>query len=561
MFRSGRVLNTLVCAYLASLSLQPALIGLVQGEDLPGPSEPGPGQPFQRVLRLDVFVRADSALGQQAIAAAKEFCQERRGVQLFVYDLTSDEEARKVYWSLVKKHGVSKPLLPAFYACHRFRCGYAEREGKAPIAALFSIHAYVRPTCQHCRDATAFLHGLAERWPGVRVAFHDVEHDAKARNEMRAVASRHGVTPTALPGIVLCGRYLSGYRDDATTGRQLEQLLWSASINPPEAAPISQARAPSGFVVVLTHAVMISAPDEQETSGGNGIEAKSDLARFEDPVTGIPSLPPEGSAAEDDEDTYVSPQIVNDEVDLPWIGRISVRDLGLPLFTVAMGLIDGFNPCAMWVLVFLLSVLVNVKDRRKIAAIAGVFVLASGLAYFAFMAAWLNVFLVIDLARPLQIAIGLLALFVGAVNIKDFFAFKRGPTLSIPESAKPGIYERVRKIVAAKYLSVAIGLSVGLALMVNVVELLCTAGLPALYTQILSQQGLPAWKNYAYLALYNVGYIFDDSLMVGAFVITLSHKKMREDQGRWLKLLSGVVVLLLGLLVLFKPEWLQWGGR
>jgi hypothetical protein len=193
-------------------------------------------------------------------------------------------------------------------------------------------------------------------------------------------------------------------------------------------------------------------------------------------------------------------------------------------------------------------------------AIAGTFVLVSGAAYYAFMAAWLSLFMFIDLVRPLQIAIGVLALFIGIVNIKDFFAFKQGVSLSIPESAKPGIYERVRRIVTAKYLSVAIGLSIALAVVVNIVELLCTAGLPALYTQILSQQGLPPWQNYAYLALYIAGYMFDDTLMVGGFVITLSHRKMRESEGRWLKLISGVVVLALGLAVLCKPDLLQWGS-
>jgi len=242
----------------------------------------------------------------------------------------------------------------------------------------------------------------------------------------------------------------------------------------------------------------------------------------------------------------------------PWIGYIRVRDLGLPAFTLLIGLIDGFNPCAMWVLVFLLSVLVNIKDRRKIAAIAGTFVVVSGLAYFAFMAAWLNLFMVVGIARPLQIALGVLAVVIGLVHVKDFFAFKKGVTLSIPESAKPGIYARVRRIVTTDYISVAIGLSVILAVVVNVVELMCTAGLPAVYTQILTLQQLPAWQNYVYLGLYNVGYMFDDSLMVIAFVITLSHRKMREAEGRWLKLISGAVVLALGLAMLFRPDWLQW---
>ena len=97
-----------------------------------------------------------------------------------------------------------------------------------------------------------------------------------------------------------------------------------------------------------------------------------------------------------------------------------------------------------------------------------------------------------------------------------------------------------------------------LAVLVNLLELLCTAGLPALYTKILHSHDLQAWQEYAYLGLYVLAYMFDDSLMVGAFVVTLSHRKMREAEGRWLKLVSGTVVLALGLTMLFRPSWLQW---
>jgi hypothetical protein len=170
----------------------------------------------------------------------------------------------------------------------------------------------------------------------------------------------------------------------------------------------------------------------------------------------------------------------------------------------------------------------------------------------------LNLFMLVGIARPLQIVLGLLAVAIGLVNVKDFFLFKRGVTLSIPESAKSGIYARVRRIVTTDYISIAIGLSVVLAVVVNVIELMCTAGLPAVYTQILTLQRLPTWKNYAYLALYNIGYMFDDSIMVIAFIVTLTHRKMREAEGRWLKLISGFVVLALGVAMLFRPDWLQW---
>lgn len=190
------------------------------------------------------------------------------------------------------------------------------------------------------------------------------------------------------------------------------------------------------------------------------------------------------------------------------------------------------------------------------ALIAGTFVLVSGLLYFAFMAAWLNVFLFIGLSRAVQITLGSVALFVGAVNVKDFFALHRGISLSIPESAKPGFYSRVRGILQAENLVGALLGIVILAGLVNMVELLCTAGFPALYTHLLTMQQLPTWEYYGYLGLYNLAYILDDSLMVTIAVITLSRRKLSHDAGRWLKLIGGTVMLSLGIVLILKPQWL-----
>jgi hypothetical protein len=115
------------------------------------------------------------------------------------------------------------------------------------------------------------------------------------------------------------------------------------------------------------------------------------------------------------------------------------------------------------------------------------------------------------------------------------FAFKKGVSFSIPESSKPGIYKRVREIVAAKYLTTALVGVVVLAVVVNMVELLCTAGLPALYTQVLTMHERPAWKNYGYLGLYILAYMLDDTILLTIVVVTLSHRKLQEREGRWLK--------------------------
>jgi uncharacterized membrane protein HdeD (DUF308 family) len=145
---------------------------------------------------------------------------------------------------------------------------------------------------------------------------------------------------------------------------------------------------------------------------------------------------------------------------------------------------------------------------------------------------------------------------VGAVNVKDFFALHRGISLSIPESAKPGLYAHVRGILQAEHLAGAMAGIVVLAGLVNLVELICTAGFPALYTQILTLQQMPSWKYYGYLGLYNLAYIFDDSLMVMIAVVTLSRRKLQEQAGRWLKLTSGLVMGVLGAVLLLQPKWL-----
>lgn len=252
-----------------------------------------------------------------------------------------------------------------------------------------------------------------------------------------------------------------------------------------------------------------------------------------------------------------TPPPPRDRVDSALFGTLSASELGLPLFTLALGLLDGFNPCAMWVLLFLLSLLVRLNDRRRMAVVAGTFVLTSGVVYYAFMAAWLNVFLFVGMSEALRIGLAALAILIGTINAKDFFAFRRGVSLSIPESAKPGIYARARGILSTESLPASLTAVAGLAVMVNFVELLCTAGLPAIYTAVLTQQGLSPLAHYAYLGLYILAYVADDALMVGTAVLALGSGKLGERGGRVLKLVSGLVMLALGVVMLLRPEWLM----
>jgi glutaredoxin len=243
-------------------------------------------------------------------------------------------------------------------------------------------------------------------------------------------------------------------------------------------------------------------------------------------------------------------------VEVPLLGPLNVRELGLPLFTIILGLLDGFNPCAMWVLLFLLSILVNLHDRKKMFLIGGTFIAVSGIVYFAFMVAWFNLFLLIGVSRITQVLLGSTAALIGVLNVKDSVVLRWGPSVGIPEAAKPSIYSQVRRVLRAENPLGAVAAVIVLAVLVNTVELLCTAGLPAIFTQVLTMYSLANWAYYAYLVLYNLAYVADDSLMLAIAVVTFRREKLQETGARGLKLLSGVVMLALGLILMLRPEWL-----
>jgi glutaredoxin len=504
----------------------------------------------QHCTRMEVLIRKDSPQSQKAMKFMENFQDRWPGLAVEIQDVASDRAAHQRAQQLIKHYGIEKPGVPLIHAAGQLIVGFRDDEtmGKQ-IESLLTVHVYTRDGCPHCTEAKRFLEKIKQRYPGFRIKVYKITRDGGAREDLNALARRHKILAPSVPMFYLCGRVIVGFINDDTTGVQIENLLRESCVACPRGSKSrSFTLETSGRVEMQTS----FAPDDGTRAHEQTIEdTASETLLDELPLDDLPE-------AEADEPVVASAPLSNQpqSMDLPVFGKVSTEHVGLPLFTLAVGLVDGFNPCAMWVLLFLLSILVNLKDRRKILAVAGTFVLISGMAYFAFMAAWLNVFLFVGYLRPAQILLGTMAVFVGGIHIKDFFAHGRGLSFSIPESAKPGIYSRVRRIVTAEHLWGAIIGAAALAVLVNIIELLCTAGLPALYTQILTLQELPTWQNYAYLGLYNLAYMFDDILMVAVVVITLGRRKLQEQHGRWLKLISGVVIALLGVVLLFKPAWL-----
>ncbi len=382
--------------------------------------------------------------------------------------------------------------------------GMSGKPAVAPEQGESDLEVFVRQGCPHCEKAKTFLSQLKQRYPQLKVTVRDIGEDHQALLRLKALAEKFDMAQLGVPAFYVRGELVVGFESEEITGKQLEELLGRP---PPDARTLSD---------------------------------------------GICPLEPELPCPREAKPKAIRGQRFH----VPFLGDQTLPELDLPLFTIFLGLLDGFNPCAMWVLLFLLALLANMQDRRKMFLLAGTFVLISGALYFAFMAAWLNIFLFIGYVRIIQMMMGGLAVGIGVINVKEFWAFGQGLSLSIPSSAKPGIYARVRKILAAEHLSQAIFGIVVLAILVNMVEFVCTAGFPAMFTQVLSQQALTTWEYYGYLGLYSLAYIADDALMVTIAVVTMSHRKLQEHEGRWLKLISGVVMMGLGVVLLLAPHYL-----
>ncbi len=235
---------------------------------------------------------------------------------------------------------------------------------------------------------------------------------------------------------------------------------------------------------------------------------------------------------------------------------VDTTRLSLPVLTLVVAALDSFNPCAFFVLFFLLSLLVHAHSRRRMLIIGGIFVLFSGLLYFLFMAAWLNFFLLFGRLKAITTTAGVVAITIALLNIKDFFLFGRGISLTIPERAKPRLFERMRRLVQAGSLPAMVTATIFLAFAANSYELLCTSGFPLVYTRALTLAELPVAAYYLYLALYNVVYVIPLACIVIIFAVTLGSRKLSEWQGRVLKLLSGTMMLTLGIVLLARPTLL-----
>lgn len=378
----------------------------------------------------------------------------------------------------------------------------ADVQGRLNGAAV-PVHLFWGVGCAHCDEERAFLAGLGRSDPRLRIAEHEVLKDRRNLELLQDLMDRQGKETPGVPVTFVGERVFVGFSGHirAKIMRAVDECRAASCRD-----PVELLQSTGGAVAGL----MPGAPGERGTS-----------------------------------------------FDIPLIGTLDARTLSLPVLTVVIAGMDSFNPCAFFVLLSLLGLLIHARSRNRMLLVGTVFVFFSGFISLLVMAAWLNLFLVMANISSVTTAAGIVSLFIGAVNVKDFFVFNKGLTLSIPESVKPRLFDRMRQLVrSASLLSIIAGTTV-LAILANFYELLCTAGFPMVFTRVLTLDRVPAPSSYLYLVLYNVIRVLPLFAIVVVFTITLGRTKLTQQQGRALKLVSGMMMLGLSTMLLLNPALLN----
>lgn len=361
--------------------------------------------------------------------------------------------------------------------------------------------------CPHCANQKVFLEALKRDHPNVVVYDFEVYNVPENRPLMQAMAAAFGRPVTGVPMTFIGDEAWVGYSD--TLGRQMR-----------------------------------AAVERYETYAAPDPADRVDAALRERIAPPPPPPPPDGGG-----ELFV---------DVPLVGEVDVAHQALWLSTGLIAFVDGFNPCSLWVLALLLAVVVNTRSRRRVLLVGLTFLTVTAAVYALFIAGLFSIFSYVSFLGWIRVAVAAIAMAFALINLKDYFAYKRGVSLSIDDAQKPGIYRRIRGVMNAQAsLPATLAATGAMALGVTLVELPCTAGLPVLWTTLMADAGVTTGVFALLLLLYMVVYLLDELIIFGVVVTTMRATRLEERQGRVLKLVGGAVMLALALVMLFWPKLLE----
>lgn len=388
-------------------------------------------------------------------------------------------------------------------------CNVVNAVSEKNLVNIYLFHSY---TCKHCKEEIKLLDELEKEYDNIKVYKYEVNENGNGEL-LKNISEIMGSKVTGTPYTIIGNKVFSGYDYENSKGRFKGAIEYYSKY---------------------------------------GYEDK--VGEY---ISSIPLPSYEVKDTDPDVDEYIS-NYISYKVKLPLIGEVKLKNLTLPLITVVIGLADGFNPCAMWVLLFLISMLIGMKDKKRMWILGSTFLLTSALIYLIFMMSWLNLANLLISVVWVRVIIAVVSLVGGFINLRGYIKHRKVSGCDVVDDKKRNkIITRIKKFTTEKNFWLAILGVIVLAISVNVVELACSAGLPVMFIEILSLNNLTAIEEIIYIVLYMLFFLLDDFVVFVIAMTTLSLTGVSSKYGNLSKLIGGILMLFIGLLLMFKPEWIM----
>jgi cytochrome c biogenesis protein CcdA len=408
------------------------------------------------------------------------------------------------------------PLIPSYVPTSE---GFAEGaiEGDdlldANIDIKTPVNVFVRDDCVHCQNEEAFLAELQNERQDFEVFYHDIA-DEMHYSHFDQLTTLEGITKST-PITLLGNTLIQGFGSADSTGVRIRELL-----------DASAGKATLDFPAYIA-------------AGGSGGAVET----------------VEGGVCEEDDEECVAPES-RYLVDIPFFGVVDVAKYSLPTMSIILGFIDGFNPCAMWVLVTFLIVLLQIGDKRKMFQIAGLFIFAEAVMYYLILNVWFTAWDFVGLDKFVTPIVGLIAVGGGVFFLYEGITSDGTCKVTNPEQ-RAKIHGRIKDL-AAKPMTWGVVLAIlALAFSVNVIEFACSIGIPQAFTKILDINMLSALKEQMLIGIYIAFYMVDDLIVFGIALAGIEKLGITHKYSKYSNLIGGVLMLLLGGLLMFAPELLK----
>ena len=388
-------------------------------------------------------------------------------------------------------------------------CNVVNAVSEKNLVNIYLFHSY---TCKHCKEEIKLLDVLEKEYDNIKIYKYEVNENGNGEL-LKNISEIMGSKVTGTPYTIIGNKVFSGYDYENSKGRFKGAIEYYSKY---------------------------------------GYEDK--VGEY---ISSIPLPSYEVKDTDPDVDEYIN-DYISYKIKLPLIGEVKLKNLTLPLITVVIGLADGFNPCAMWVLLFLISMLIGMKDKKRMWILGSTFLLTSALIYLIFMMSWLNLANLLISVVWVRVIIAIVSLVGGIINLRGYIKHRKVSGCDVVDDKKRNrIITRIKKFTTEKNFWLAILGVIVLAISVNVVELACSAGLPVMFIEILSLNNLTAIEEIIYIVLYMLFFLLDDFVVFVIAMTTLSLTGVSSKYGNLSKLIGGILMLFIGLLLMFKPEWIM----